>query len=303
MGTVVISLDAELAWGFHHQRPLPAERIRDARRAWVELLELFDEYDVPATWALVGHLLLEECAGAHTGHPAGPQCCRETPDRIRRENAWFDNGLVDRIAEAEVDHELASHGFSHVHFAHERMDAALAESECAAAAESLSSRGHEPRSFVFPVNRVGYRNLLDKHGFVSYRGPTPDAPDSLEKFANGLLGRSAPPIVRPTVDQYGMVNVPASLYLFGFEGLGRRLVESVREDPIVSAVRRGIDSLRGTDGVLHLWLHPHNVTDERDRRRMRTVLEAVDRARSRADIDVSTMDEVARRTTAARAER
>lgn len=295
MGTVVISLDAELGWGFHHEEPLPASRIRAARSAWVHLLDLFDEYDVPATWAIVGHLLVGDCDGGHTGHPAGPQCCVSTPSGLSRENTWFDGGLVDHVAGANVDHELASHGFSHVHFAHEQMDREMADAECGAAAESLAARGHEPHSFVFPVNQVGYRGLLDEYGFSCYRGTVPDRSGTIEKLANGVLQRETPPIVTPTVDEHGLVNVPASLYLFSFEGITRRVLDAVHEDPIVSAVKRGLESLRGTDGVLHLWLHPHNVTSDRDRRRMRRVLEAIEDARRQTGVQVETMETVARR--------
>lgn len=295
MGSVVISLDAELGWGFHHEQPLPAARIRDARSAWTDLLGLFDEYEIPATWAVVGHLLLEDCAGGHTNHPAGSQCCVDAPAAITRDDAWFANGLVDQVANADADHELASHGFSHVHFAHERMNRSMAKSECAAAAETLAPYATEPRSFVFPVNEVGYRELLAEHGFACYRGPAPAQLGPVEKVWNGLRIRNAPPIVRPTVDEYGLVNVPASLYLFCFQGVVRRIIEGIHDDPIVEAVRQGVEALRETDGVLHLWLHPHNVVDEHDRERMKRVLATVDRARRETDVTVETMGDVARR--------
>ncbi len=295
MGSLVVSLDAELGWGFHHERPLPGERIRAGRAAWIELLDLFDEYAVPATWAVVGHLLLDDCDGGHAGHPAGPDPCTDGSGGVGRKAAWFDDGLVDRVLDAAVGHELASHGFTHVHFAHERMDRSMAETEVGAAAEAFADRGHAPRSFVFPVNEVGYRDVLADHGFACYRGATPARPGPLAKVGNAFFGRHTPPIVTPSVDEYGMVNVPASLYLFGFEGALRRAVEFVRDDPVVSAVRRGLEALRGTDGVLHLWLHPHNVTGERDRRRVERVLEAIDDARRRTGVDVETMGDVARR--------
>lgn len=295
MGSVVISLDAELGWGVHHEHPLPASRIRNARSAWKALLRLFDEYEIPATWAVVGHLFLEDCDAGHTDHPAGSECCLEAPDGIPRGDTWFANGLIEEIVDADVDHELASHGFSHVHFAHERMNPSMAESECAAAAETLAPHSSEPRSFVFPVNEVGFRDRLSEHGFACYRGPAPDRPGPAEKLWDGLRGRNAPPIVEPTVDEHGMVNVPASLYLFSFEGVVRKIVEGVRDDPIVTAVRLGIDALQETDGVLHLWLHPHNVLGEHDRRRMERVLAVIDTARRRSDVTVETMASVARR--------
>jgi peptidoglycan/xylan/chitin deacetylase (PgdA/CDA1 family) len=49
----VISVDAELGWGFHDIDP-PTSRVEAARTGWKRLAGLFNEYDVPATWAVVG---------------------------------------------------------------------------------------------------------------------------------------------------------------------------------------------------------------------------------------------------------
>lgn len=63
VGTVVISLDAELAWGVHDLEDPPATRIERARGSWLDLIEPFEAFEIPATWAIVGHLFLEECDG------------------------------------------------------------------------------------------------------------------------------------------------------------------------------------------------------------------------------------------------
>lgn len=71
-GTMVVSLDLELCWGRFDKVPVPMleadaseERIQIKR-----LLALLDRYEIPATWAIVGHLMLAGCSrhagAAHT---------------------------------------------------------------------------------------------------------------------------------------------------------------------------------------------------------------------------------------------
>jgi len=60
---VVISADVELAWGWQYSRQGadPFVMAKRSRTNFPLLIELFDRYDVPITWAVVGHLLLHSC--------------------------------------------------------------------------------------------------------------------------------------------------------------------------------------------------------------------------------------------------
>lgn len=292
MNAVVISLDAELGWGLHHHRTLPAERIHTARENWHRLLAMFDERAIPVTWAVVGHLLQRDCSTEHTGHPAGPRCCT-TGGTIDPDDAWFANGLVEAIRDADASHEIASHGYTHVNFGHDAMDRTFADRELEACVAACRDRGVRPDSFVFPVNRVGYRDLLAEHGFVCYRGNSPDDRSGTEKFTDAVLDRGAPPIVQPSVDEHGLVNVPASTNLFAFEGWARSFVAGLHGDPVESRVKRGLDHLCDGDGVLHLWLHPHDLRRPRHFDRLRSVLDAVARGRETGAFQVETMRRVA----------
>ena len=304
MGSVVVSVDAELAWGFHDRRNPPMDRIEAGRRGWLALLDLFEEFSVPATWAVVGHLCLTECDGTHPEHPApiGWFDHERGPDRTPAEFR-FGRDLVTAIRDAGVDHDLGSHTFSHVEMGDPRTTRELARAEVAASIEAARLVGFDPASFVFPRNNVGHRDVLAAYGIRCYRGvrPEPDdgtsLPQPLRKLAEATVG-DPPPLVVPTVDEYGLVDVPASLFLYGFEGLARSVVEPVMGDPIVRQARRGIDAAAGTDGVFHVWLHPNNLVGEREVRRMRAILEYVDRRRRETSLQVETMRDVADRVLA-----
>ena len=296
VGSVVISVDAELGWGFHDLPGPPTERVEAGRRGWRRLLELFGDHELPATWAVVGHLLLEECDGHHRSHPAGPEWfARERTDWRDRPELRFGRELVTAVLEGPVEHEVGSHSFSHVLFGETSREVARAElhrsRELAAAAELPFD------SFVYPRNDVGHRDVLAEHGIVAYRGETP-TPEGIRAVVAGELGRSL--LVEPHVDEYGLVNVPASLFAFGFEGAARRATERLWDDPMVRLARRGVDEAVDGDGVFHLWLHPNNLVDAADDRRMDAILAHVARRRAETELTVETMGAVGRRVLAAR---
>lgn len=302
MGSVVISLDAELGWGFHHLDEPPSDVLRNARETWADLCRLFDEFAVPTTWAVTGHLLLDACSERHVDHPAGERYCTTSATGLSAGNIWFAEDLIEMVTNAQMHHEIASHGFTHVHFEHERMDEEFAARELEAAVDAAETLDLDVSSFVFPVNVVGYRDLLAEHSFECYRGVNPREASTgtaerwLLKLAGGAVGTPAPPLVTPTVDEYGLVNVPASLYLFNLEGRARRLLARTGEDPVVRQAKAGIDRAAHRDGVFHMWLHPHNVREPAHVDRLRDIVAHVARRRESHDLRVETMADVMRRT-------
>jgi len=307
MGTVVISIDAELGWGFHDYpaEDRPTERIARSRWGWTRLAETLEEYGIPATWAVVGHLFEEECAGAHVGHPSPPGWfAHERGDDPIDEQYRFAPELLADLVESDVDHDVGAHTYSHVEFTADYATEDLARAECDRAIDAAEAAGVTMDSFVFPRNRVGHRAILAEAGFTCYRGTEPettaDGPYStpLRKLAQATVVRDPPPLVEPTVDEYGLVNIPASLYLFGFEGPARRVLSATVGDPVVRQARLGVDRAAAGEGVCHLWLHPNNLTTEADLARVRAICAHIDSVREATDLTVETMRSVAARVAA-----
>ena len=302
MGTVVISLDAELALGYHDLADSPT-RIRAARSGWVAALELFDQYEVPATWGVVGHLLLRECDGRHADHPLGPEWFDDDPGgTVDEEDLWFAPDLVEAIVDRPTDHEIACHSFSHVEFGRSETTREVADAEVRACIRAAERHGIDLDSFIFPRNRVGHLDVLADHGFTCYRGtqPTVGYADSrfraVAKLADWYFGGESPPIVTPTVDEHGMVDVPASMFLYSFEGLPRQLLNPVFEQPVVTVARRGVDRVCDDDGVFHMWFHPHDLLRPEGIERMAAILSYVEERRAEGRIEVETMRQVAAKT-------
>ena len=296
MGSVVVSVDAELGWGFVDHETPPPDRLESGRPGWHTLCRLFEEYDVPATWAVVGHLFHSRCDGRHSDHPAAPEWfARERGEWAGRPDLTCGPELVERVRRSSVDHEVASHSYSHVEFSN--VDETVAAAELERAVAIADEWGINVESFVFPRNEVGHLDLLADHGFRSYRGRRPTPRRSLvSKLRTTAAGSGRPPLVTPEREDNGLVNVPASLFLYSFEGRPLQVTRPVVGDPVVELVRRGLDAAADDEGILHLWLHPNNVVGEAEKRRLDAVLAAIDD--SREDVPVETMADVAARTTA-----
>ncbi|WP_254862665.1 polysaccharide deacetylase family protein [Halovivax gelatinilyticus] len=294
MGSVVISIDAELGWGFHDLESPPNERIERARWGWQTTRALLDAHEIPATWAVVGHLMLESCDGIHEAHPAPEGWFeRERTEWRSRRDLRFGPDLVESLVESPVDHEIASHSFSHVLFDDPGTTSELARAECERAVELADAWNLSLDSFVFPRNGVGHRDALADAGFIAYRSRTDEAEGLYPVVRDVLSPRSM--LVTPRVDEYGLVDVPPSLFAFGFEDRFRRIAETVRDDPMVELARRGIDQAATGDGIFHLWFHPNNVTTAADSTRLRRILTYVSRRRADGSLSVETMGQVGRR--------
>jgi peptidoglycan/xylan/chitin deacetylase (PgdA/CDA1 family) len=301
MGTIVVSIDAELAWGFHDLDPVPSERVRNARSGWRRLLELLEEFEIPATWAVVGHLFLEECDGVHADHPSAPGWFDRDPGgTFPDDEDWYGPDLIEAVRTSSVGHEIGSHTFSHVEFGKAYATEEIAAAELERSVELASRAGIDLDSLVFPRNDVGHLDLLADHGFVCYRGRAPDRwfdgrlrkPGKLLAYT---VGRNPPPLVTPTVDEHGLVDVPASLYLFSLEGLAGTVSSAVRGDPVLRQARLGIDEAIQSDEMFHLWLHPNNILGPGDAERLERVFGYVRERVDSTDLRVETMGEVARR--------
>jgi peptidoglycan/xylan/chitin deacetylase (PgdA/CDA1 family) len=304
-GVAVVSIDTELAWGEAHRRD-DRELARDystERAVIAEILDLFTRYEISATWAIVGHLLLDRCRA--NGDRPHPDIVR--PSYPWLEGDWFDidpcstleeapafygRDIVAAIAGCPVAQEIGCHSFSHLIVAdpgcsEEAFASDLAACRAAAAIDQL-----ELRSFVFPRNAIDRVGLLGEHGFRCYRGRPATAPmGRLTRAVDRVrpLARSA---ILPVRDPCGVWNVPQT-YLLAPATRGRRL-------PVGLWARRPRTRLRlaaRERALFHLWFHPYNVTAAPDRalRGLEAICRETARLRDAGRLDVLTMGALADR--------
>ena len=308
-GVFTISLDFELLWGtVDLYGPERFRRACEVEREVVidRLLALFEEYEIPATWCVLGHLFLASCQAS--GGRAHPEIVRPRHAWVRGD--WFQHDpcsdesraplfygrqLVERILACRVPQEIGSHSFSHVIFSDPGCSRETAASELAACVGAARQLGIEPSSFAFPRNGVGHLELLPEFGITCYRGSAPrwyereELPRAAARLARlvTVLSASAPPVVTPEPAVAGLWNVPASMIYFPSHGFRRHI-------PVARRVRRAVKGLAAAvrkGRIFHLWFHPTNLADEPDAMfaGLRAILEHACHLRRRRELAIAPM--------------
>jgi peptidoglycan/xylan/chitin deacetylase (PgdA/CDA1 family) len=313
-GTFALTFDTELIWGsFDHLSPGQfASRYRDERGVIDTVLRLLDQFEIAATWAIVGHLFLSACqrdrfGAAHPELAVRPRQSWRSGDWYdadpctdrRRDPLWYGDDIVDALQATRTPQEIGCHSFSHALFGDLAMTREAVDADLEACTTLAAARGIELRSFVFPRNFEGHHEALQAHGFRAYRGANP----SWHLGFNGPLGRATrlidqlaalpPAVSQPRETIPGLWNIPASAVLISHRGLRR----AVTAASVISKVRTGLRRARETGGVFHLWTHPFNLTI--DRRIMiallETILQEAAEARDRGEIVIEPMGAIADR--------
>jgi peptidoglycan/xylan/chitin deacetylase (PgdA/CDA1 family) len=307
-GVFTLSLDFELIWGTLDRGPEAFRRACEIERYAVidRLLGLLEEFDVSATWCVLGHLFLDSCE-ARNGH-RHPEI--HPPDYSRGGRGWFEDdpcgteetdpvfygrSLVEKVKACPVAQEIGCHSFSHPIFSEPGCSRETARTELAECLRLAREAGVELRSFAFPRNRVGHLDVLREHGFICYRGPEPtwyeleQGPRVLRRAGHLLdvLTARRPPVVAPEETFPGLWNLPGSMIYFPMHGPRRYIPVSLR----VARARKGLDSAATRRRVFHLWFHPTNLADELERSfdGLRRVLEHASSLRASERLSVMTM--------------
>ncbi|MBP6265153.1 MAG: polysaccharide deacetylase family protein [Nitrospira sp.] len=319
-GTMVVSLDLELCWGRFDKVPVPMleadaseERIQIRR-----LLALLDRYEIPATWAIVGHLMLAGCSrhdgAVHMDVTPRPDYSWFPKDwyvhdpctSAIQSPGWYAPDILEWIRATRVRHEIASHSFGHIYYGDPECSASAARADLTAAVEAAAKQDVTLKSFVFPRNQVGHLDVLREQGICAYRGTDPTrfrkSKGVLYKtlsFLDQLLG-VAPKSVRAEEVMPGLWNIPGNHFYMARNGL-RKMI------PMASRVWKGKQGIRQaiqTGGVYHLWFHPFNLNADADA--MLSGLEQLfayaRRLREQGVLDIFTMDDYRARLTACASE-
>ena len=284
---VVWSLDFELRWGVHDRLGLDADRYRKnlegAREAVPRLLQLFSKRGVRATWATVGALGCSDWDDYFRRAPPPPRYFNSQfavnrhfadldPDGVLH----FAPDLVALIAET-AGQDLGTHTFSHIYLGELGVMEADAIADHAATLALFRERFYiTPTSLVFPRNQVAFLAHYRAQGISAWR-------DNESSWYYQLTRHTNHPVVRAFRVTDGLTpwrarggsfsdgRCPSTLFVrVGLpESLWRlhlaRIVNEVRR------IKNG--------GVLHFWLHPHNLGADVSRgiQRLEQVLDVIDR--------------------------
>lgn len=315
-GRFVLSLDFELSWGFRDR--LTPNRVHDrllrTREAIPRILDLFVEFEIHATWAVVGFLffktrqeLLDSLPGVRPRYRNSRYCPYEEISDVRADERSdpyrLAGSLVDLISRTPSQ-EIATHTFSHFYCLEDGQDRLTFEADLDAAIRVAESRGMQIRSIVLPRNQINYDYLesMARKGIIAYRGNEESWLYRERKRENESRIRRLLRLVDSYIPLTGdrcfsadslghrtPLNVRASRFLRPYsrrlrfaEPLKMRRIE--RE--LTHAAKRGL--------VYHLWRHPHNFGEDTEKElgNLRRILQLFAELRSKYAMRSVTMSEL-----------
>lgn len=309
-GIFVLSLDTELAWG-SFDKGLKQQKINEfnnTRYCINEMLSLLEKYQISATFAMVGHLMLSACHEQNgTKHPelVRPNFSWYQKDwfsedpctDVNTDPIWYGSDILEDICKANPPHEIGSHSFSHLIFGDEGCYKECADSdikECVRVAEELDLK---LTSFIYPRDSIGHRDVLKKYGFLSYRGhgdewyrPIKTKPiRRICHYLDNLLG-IAPNTSKPIIDELGLFMTTGNMHYYQRSGI-RKLI------PIFMRVRKakkGVDLAIKRGEVFHMWFHPFNLASDPDGllKGLDQILAYVRKKMDEGSLDSLTMEEL-----------
>lgn len=309
-GMFTLSIDLELAWGICDERIRrnTSQAIAHERSIIQGLISILSTYQISATWAVVGHLLLDRCERQDGNyHPEFPRRVLRNSDRDwlfqhpdTHDEIWYGRDIVSSIQRMSPPQEIGSHSFFHIPFGNPAVNPEAVAKDVAMVRVAHEQLGQPVRSFVYPRNSIGHRATLLANGITAYRGNPRRWFDFIRwvplwraLYFIGFLLRITPPTARAHKDSSGLVNIPESLLLLlGRNGIRKLLPASA----LVSMAKRGIDRAVDRKEVFHLWFHPINFieNEEVQFRSLKAIVSHVAELRDRGQIDVRTMNEIAR---------
>lgn len=313
-GYFLFSLDTELAWGHYDYDDL---RIRlfspDGSRERVKIVRILDilnEFNITGTWAIVGHLWYERCVECAVCPVLEWKGRYASADQIigTAHPLWYGPDIVDRIASSPTPQEIAFHGYTHTPFGEMTMSAAQAQIEISEGVRLAEARGHHLRAMIFPRNRIGHLDLFKAAGFTSFRGAevwpatyrAPVLGKFLRRFNHYVSILTTPQVFEPAMDASGLVDLPASRWLFGLDARRDAALDSrgwghIRTNSMIRGIRRAAEQKK----VIHLWAHPYEFATEHAFDKLRRLAEAVAEERAAGRMRSVGMTELAQRVSGA----
>lgn len=248
-GRFILSLDCEGKWGIaDHLQPADHAALTTARlqSAYRDICNLLDRHHVPATFAVVGLFALspdqlralpvEEIA-TRFPYCNAPMGAITAGDFDGWHGEWL-RGMLDS------SHEWGSHGITHTPYDQMTADDVLFEHSLV---ESTVGQ-----TFIFPRNRVGHIECLEKLGISGYR-----AFAQRGKIAR-LLGEFN--ILENSEDALACkaerITAIPSGHFVNWKSGARRIV------PVSVSRQRAahmLDHAAATGGIVHFWTHPENI--------------------------------------------
>ena len=273
MSKFIISLDFELKWGVLEFDERYNKNLLVARQVIPKILTLFKEYQIKATWAVVGLLfnstkeeyhkykpLLEPKYTVDSSNPYNENIGEsEEVDKIH-----YAGSLVKMIYECPGQ-EIGSHTYSHYNCIDKSQSRHEFEADIKSAIEVAGKKYNlNMSSFVFPKNEINkhYLDIIKKYKFTHYRGNPENIIYSKGHNSKNIIVR----MIRLLDSYFNITGYQVSSALknnFLVNVTGNRMLRPYNRNKILNnlmldRVKNEMIYAAKNNKNYHLWWHPHN---------------------------------------------
>jgi len=279
-GKFIISLDFELFWGVRDKRNIEdyKSNILGVQQVIPKLLNIFDQYNIKATFATVGFLFCETKDELLTNIPIVKPLYKN--QNLSPYNGYFDNigadyhfdkfhfapNLIKEIR--KYNQEIATHTFSHYYCLEEGQTIEAFKSDIETAMQVAKKYAIHLQSLVFPRNQFNdeYLNVCADLGIICYRGNEESWIYRARNDENETKLRRAFRLIDSYFNISGHncypdeylkmkypINIPASRFLRPFSKK-LKIFDILR----INRIKSDMTYAAKNNLTYHLWWHPHN---------------------------------------------
>ncbi len=260
-GAIIISFDAELAWGAIDNglwKKRERNNIYSNTRTYVKrLIYMLDELKFPCTWAFVGRMIEDE--------NNNPNSTLVPPNLLiaqaleKGQNSSFDGkDILQMVLRAQTRHEIAWHSYYHINFKDRRVNQKYVNKDLEKAEEIGNKYGVKYKTLVFPENKEGYWNTIAKHKFTCCRG-------GIDMYANSISSGNISKLLRFLFlkPQMSKLSKPAP----GLNRLSTSMFFNPRTKRTALLPLYRIRAIKGikvaiaNKACFHIWVHPFNFAE------------------------------------------
>jgi len=275
VGVVSLSIELELGWGMHDKGEfdhLSEDRLEETRTLQ-HLLDTTERLNIPITFPIVGHLLHESCDGFHTGPYAVDWWNEDPGTNVNEHPLFYAPDVVDEIESSVVEHEIATHTYSHLLANEATPD--MIEFDLQKAREVHEDFGlPDPTSIVMPRHKEPDYSILTDHEIETIRRPVRNYgahidnkisktwwlwnrshPKSSMKQKKGILETTVTPhpSLTTTTLPKGQMS-PHSIF--------SAIPKTLRKRRHLQYLQNAIDLAANEQTHVHLWTHLYNLSNK-----------------------------------------
>ena len=167
-GGLIISADFEMAWAWRYTKT-GADHIHKGgleRKNIPAIINILEKYNIPVTFATVGHLFLEKCEPGEHDRMAripyfddhwkfmnGDWFDHDPHSNYKESPEWYAPDLIRMILGSRIRHEIGCHTFSHIDVSDKNCPADVVADEIQACLDAALPYGVRLKSMVFPGGR------------------------------------------------------------------------------------------------------------------------------------------------------